>query len=203
MSEFERELPPFRLAQTHHGDDLQAVADRETGDANRWTELVWLNTLTHPYITDNPGLVSETVLLSGAFIRIPAPIGLTVAGASTGQVFERDCVMTGRLLSTEDGDLSVVTGAKNLRQQLQHRIDTPRGQARRHPDYGSLHHRLLGTVNGPVAGMLAAEYVKSALGADYRVASVPYSRAEVLGDRLVITAQAKAIDGGVVDVVTG
>lgn len=204
MSDFERVLPTHRLVQIHHDDSLQAIADREMGDANRWPELVWLNSLKHPYLTDDPGQATKHVLLSGTYIRVPAPVGINAADSNRGQVFERDCRMTDKLLQVgEGGDLDVASGADNLRQQLQHRVSTPRGQATRHPDYGCLIWRLLGTVNGPVAGFLGSEYVKSALKADYRVSSVTSSTAEVIGDRISITAQAKAIEGSVVDVVTG
>lgn len=202
MSEFERELPSFRLAQIHHGDDLPTLAAREMGDANRWTELVWINSLTHPYVTDNAALASASVLLSGAFIRIPAPVGLATGDTDSSRVFERDCKLTAKALTVDgSGDLSVVAGANNLRQQLSHLISTPRGQARRHPEYGCLIWRLVGTVNGPVAGLLGAEYVKSALKSDYRVSSVSSSTAEVIGDTVRVTARAIAIEGGVVDVV--
>lgn len=200
MSEFERTLPQYRLAETHHGDDLQAVAQREMGDANRWPELVWLNQLTHPYITDDARLVSNSVLLSGALIKVPAPTPVWTDDTERGQVYERDAAMINRQLSvTEGGDLLVVAGVDNLRQQIKHRIDTPRGQARRHPEYGCLVWRLLGRVNGPTASMLGAEYVKSALLADYRVSSVTKSEAEVSGDSVRVSATAVAIDGSAVD----
>ena len=48
---------------------------------------------------------------------------------------------------------------------------------------------------------MGAEYVKSALRADYRVASGDYSRAEVIGDTVRVHARAVAIEGGVVDIV--
>lgn len=203
MSEFERELPSCRLAETHHGDDLQAVAAREMGDANRWPELVWINQLTFPYITDDERLAGPGVLLSGQFIKVPAPVGVWTDDADRGQVYERDAALVNkRLLAGADGDLVVVAGADNLRQQLKHRIDTPRGQARRHPEYGCLVYRLQGKVNGPTAGALGAEYVKAALAADYRVASVESATAEVAGDSIRITAKARAIEGGVVDLVS-
>lgn len=204
MSEFERPLPSYRLAEINFGDDLQAVAAREMGDANRWPELVWLNALSHPFITSDPRQAGPGVLLAGALIKIPAPAGVYTDDAERGQVYERDCAMRNRLLSVdESGDLAVVTGADNLRQQLQHRLDTPRGQARRHPEYGNLQYRLKGKVAGPAAARLAAEYVKSALKADYRVARVAYSTAEVQGDTTRVTARAVAITGAVVDVATG
>lgn len=203
MSEFERQLPSYRLAEIHHGDDLQAIAAREMGDANRWPELVWLNALTHPYITTDERRAGPGVLLVGSFIKVPAPAGVWTDDAERGQVYERDCAMANRMLGVDaGGDLAVVAGADNLRQQLQHRLDTPRGQARRHPEYGNMAPRLKGRVNGPTAGLLAAEYVKSALLADYRVSRVDYSTAQVQGDAIQVTARAVPIEGGVVDLVT-
>lgn len=203
MSDFERPVPSFRLVETRWGDDLQAVAARELGDANRWPDLVWLNELTHPYITTDPQLVGPTVVLAGALLKVPAPTGLFTDDAERGQVYERDCELRSRqLVADASGDIAVLAGADNLRQQLQHRIDTPRGQARRHPDYGSLVSRLKGRVNGPTAGLLAAEYVKAALQADYRVSRVEFSQSDVLGDTIKVTAKAVAIEGGIVDLVT-
>jgi phage baseplate assembly protein W len=205
VSEFEREIPPFRIVGTQFGDDLQAVAAREMGDANRWPELVWLNELVHPYITDDPARVAPGVLLSGAFIRVPAPAGLTFTDdVDRGQIYERDCKMVGRsLVADSSGDFAILAGADNLRQQLSHRIATPMGQARRHPEYGCKIYRLIGTVNGPAAGMLGAAYVKASLAADYRVKTVDFSTAEVIGDSVQIKAKATAIEGGVVDIVQG
>jgi phage baseplate assembly protein W len=202
MSDFERTLPPCRLAEIHQGDTLQRIAAREMGDANRWPELVWLNSLTWPYVTGDPERVAPGVLLYGQLIRVPAPVGVFTDDASRGQVYERDCALSGRLLDVDDGgDLLVVAGADNLRQQLAHRVTTPAGQATRHPDYGCKVWRLLGTVSGPMAARLGAEYVKSALASDYRVSSVEGASAQVTGDAVHITARAVAIEGGVVDVV--
>lgn len=201
MSEFERQMPPFRLAETQQGDDLPTIAARELGDSNRWTELVWLNSLTHPYITSNEALAGPSVLLAGSFIKVPAPIGVWTDAAERGQVYERDCAMVQRqLVDDGSGDLAVLSGADNLRQQLKHRVDTPRGQARRHPGYGCLIWRLVGKVNGPTAGLMGAEYVKAALLADYRVSKVDFAKAEITGDAVRITARAVAIEGGIVDV---
>ena len=179
MSDFERALPPCRIVETHWNDDLQSVAERELGDANRWPELVWINALVHPYIVRDERLVRPGVLLAGSIIKVPAPRGLSTDDGARGQVYERDCAMVDRKLqATETGDLAVVSGADNLRQQLVHRVVTPRGQARRHPTYGNMTPRLLGKVN---------------------VEKVEFSRAEVVGDVIRITARAIAVDGGVVD----
>lgn len=196
-------MPAFRLAQTHWGDDLQAVASRELGDANRWPELIWLNALVHPYITTDERRVGAGVLLAGALIKVPSATAVYTDDAARGQVYERDCSLLGRQLQDDgNGDLAVLRGADNLRQQLQHALDTPRGQARRHPEYGCLVWRLQGRVSGPTAARLGAEYVKATMLSDYRVARVESATAEVAGDVIRITARAVAIEGGVVDIAT-
>lgn len=201
MNEFERELPSYRLVETHHGDDLQAIAHREMGDANRWTELVWINGLTYPYITNDERRVGPGVLLSGSLIKVPAPVGLWTDDAERGQVFERDAALVNKKLTADEGgDIAIVTGADNLRQQLMHRVVTPRGQARRHPEYGCMLWRIMGTVNGPTAGMLGAEYVKAALLADYRISEILSASAEITGDAVRINARARAIEGGIIDI---
>lgn len=201
MAEFEREMPSYRLAETHAGDTLQRVAAREMGDANRWPELVWINNLTSPYLTDTPAEASDTVLLTGSMIRIPAPTGVNTDATERAQVYERDCKMVKRRLTDDgNGDFAVVSGTDNLTQQLKHRIVTPRGQLVRHPEYGCLVWLLQGKVTGPAANLLGAQYVKAALQADYRVSSVTSSTAEVDGDATRITATAEAIAGGKVDI---
>lgn len=204
MTAFSREMPSYRIAATEHGDTIRSIAARETGDANRWPELVWLNALVWPYITDIEERAGNGVLLSGQFIKIPAPAGVLSDSAETGQVFERDCKMQNRMLGDNGaGDFAVVAGSSNLVQQLQHRIVTPRGQAMRHPTYGSLLYRVIGRVNGPAASLLAAEYTKSAVLSDYRIRSVQSVDAQVTGDQVQVEARAVTIAGGVVDLTTG
>lgn len=204
MNEFSREMPSYRIAATEQGDTIRSIAGRELGDANRWPELVWLNSLVWPYITTDESRAGVGVLLAGAFIKIPAPAGIRSNSDETGQVFERDCKMSNRLLSDDGaGDFSVVTGSANLVQQIQHRIVTPRGQAMRHPTYGSLLYRVIGRVNGPAASLLAAEYTKSAVLSDYRIRSMESVDAQVVGDQVAVDAKAVTIAGGVVDITTG
>lgn len=200
MSEFERDLPAFRLVETRRGDDLQSIATREMGDANRWPELVWINQLIYPYLTDDPGLASDKVLLTGSLLRVPASTSTPVDEPDRAQVFGRDVALTNkRMTVTDGGDINLASGYKNLTQQLSHAIVTPRGQLNRHPDYGCLVWSLHGTVQGPTGAMLGARYVKATLEADYRVSSVEGLTALVDGDALRVSAVANAIDGGSVD----
>lgn len=201
---FERELPAFRLVNTRRADDLQAVAARELGDANRWVELVWLNRLVPPYLTDDPERVADGVILTGALVKVPSAVGLWSDGVVDEKIYERDIALRSRRLTVDaDGDLSVFFGVDNLKQQLTHRIVTPTGQARRHGDYGCLVWRLVGNANSPLLGALGAEYVRGTLASDYRVSSVEYSRSEIQMDVTKITASVIAIAGGTVDVVVG
>lgn len=204
MTTFSREMPKYRVVPTEHGDDMPAIASRELGDANRWTELVWLNGLSWPYITDDPERVGPGVLLTGSFLKVPAPAGVHRNADQIGQVFERDCIMVRRNLQADEaGDFAVVTGSANLSQQLLHRIVTPRGQALRHPEYGSLFYRLIGRVNGQAANLLATEYAKSTLLSDYRIRSVQSANATVVEDQIKVVARAETIAGGAIDVISG
>jgi phage baseplate assembly protein W len=202
LSEFERPRPNYRLVQTNWGDDLSSVANRELGDANRWPELIWLNELVPPYITNEASAVINGVILAGELIKVPSALGVYAESDTNGQVYERDCFLVNKLLQVDEfGDFAIVSGVDNLKQQLTHAINTPRGQLRRHPDYGCLIWRLQGTVNGPTAGILGAKYVKSTLLADYRISSVESASSDVDGDRVNITATAKAIEGSYIDIV--
>lgn len=197
MSEFERSVTGFRHAETHHGDDLQAVALRELGDANRWHELAWLNNLLPPYLTDDPRRADDRVLVTGTMILVPAAPRPYEASRDGEEVYLRDCVLVDGLLRDDgSGDLGVVAGRENLKQQLLHRVTTPLSQLRRHPDYGCAVYRLLGAVNGPAAAILGADYVHTALLSDFRVSEVNRTAAEVGGDAIRISAEVEPITGG-------
>jgi phage baseplate assembly protein W len=204
MSQFDQPLPSYRLVETYYADDLEAVAARYMGDANRWSELVWINNLVPPYITDDPDMVAAGVLLSGSFIKVPAATGFWTDQAETGQVYERDIAMANRQLQIDGGgDFSVVAGVDNLRQQLKNRIATPSGQLRRHQDYGCKIYRLRGAKNTPTANKLGADYVKASLLGDYRVSSVDNVVATLSGDVINVQARAIAIEGSAVDIIQG
>ena len=201
MAEFDQAMPSYRLAQTHYNDTLQNVAMRELGDENRWIELVWLNDLHWPYITDDSTQAGPKVLESGQLIRVPAPAGQ--AGQSEdepGQLYERDIKMVNRRLVLDDfGDIAVVAGVPNLNQQLRHRINTPMGQARRHPQYGCRVHELRGKVSGPLAAHLAREYLRTAIKAEYRIARIVSVVGSSSGDVIRADAVGEAIAGDSID----
>ncbi|EIW6162702.1 hypothetical protein MF451_003699 [Salmonella enterica subsp. enterica serovar Saintpaul] len=203
MAEFDKPMPDYRLVKTHYGDTLQDVAARELGDENRWVELVWLNDLIWPYLTDDESEVTARTLLTGSLIRVPAPAGMveiTRSASQPGQIYERDIMMTNRRLTLNaEGDIAVVAGVKNLTQQLRHRINTPTGQLRRHPGYGCRIHELRGKINGPLAVHLAEKYLKASIDSEYRIDHTQSVTASMVGDVIHAEAVGVAIAGDSVD----
>lgn len=198
MSEFNRPLGGFRLADTLRGDTLQVIALRELGDATRWADLANINNLLPPYLTDDAGQASDRVLLTGSLIVIPAltPVAQDAEGTGPDDLYKLDLgLINGRLEANEDGDFAVFDGRANLRQALKHCIITERGELMFHPEYGCLVRKLIGTVNGPTASVLAAQYVRSTLRADPRVQQVLSSTAEVIGDTINVVAVVMPIVG--------
>lgn len=193
---FERPLSGYRYAATNFGDDLPAVALRELGDANRWQELAWINDLLPPYLTDDKARATDRVLVAGSMLMIPSA-GRQAYGRTDAEVYLSDAVLASGLLQVDRfGDLGVVSGRSNLKQQLLHRLNTPVAQLTRHPEYGCEVHRLRGVIGGPTAAALGASYVRTALESDFRVSSVTQAIAEISGDVTRINAEAVPITGG-------
>lgn len=184
MSEFDRPLGGFRLVDVLHGDSLQQLAARELGDASRWVDIANINNLLPPYITDDPALASDRVLLSGGVLLVPARSTPTAqTGTTELAIYGTDLSLEdGDFSADESGDISVVSGRENLKQALQHAVVTERGELMWHPSYGSLIRSLLGAIGGASASLLAAQYVKATLRADFRVKEVASSKATISGD---------------------
>lgn len=197
---FEKKLSGFRHISIQHGDTLQVIAERELGDASLWYELVEINNLVYPYITDNIAEAGPRVFLSGATLVIPATVTTISANVDPDLVFGTDCALKGGLLFDDgNGDISVVSGRANLRQALGNRIVTEKRDLLYHPRYGCLVRRLLGAVNGPTASLLAAQYLKSALKEESRIDTVNKVTAAVLGDRIEVDAEVTPISGRAID----
>lgn len=196
-----RELSSFRFAETFRGDTMQRIALRELGDASRWPEIVSYNNLIPPFITDDEVLAGNGVLLSGDALRIPAPVRVVDASIDPSATFLVDIdLSTGLIESDGVGDVLLCAGVPNLKQAIKHRIETTRSDLMYHPEYGSLIKRLIGTVTGPTANILAAEYAKSAVEADPRIQAVSSSTAQIVGDAISVSVEAETISGRVVSI---
>lgn len=195
-TQFDRPLYGFRFAEIRRGDSLQTLAARELGDAKRWADLIGYNNLVPPYLTDDPNAAAPGVLVAGGLILVPAPAPVTQTTTDPEKVFESDIELAvdGSLM-TADGDFAMIAGRGNLRQALKNRIETERGDLLFHQRYGCNVRRLIGTVNGPTASLLAAQYVKSAVLADPRISRVTKATAEVIGDTINASVEAEAVAG--------
>lgn len=192
--QFLRQIDGYRRVDTRRGDSLQAIALRELGDASRWIDLALLNGLAPPYITDDAALASDTVLLSGAQIMVPAP--QQSATTSPEAVYLSDVQVRNRRLDVDgDGGLALVSGATNLVQALRHRLLVEKRELLFHPEYGCYAQRLLGGKVTPQTARLVAFYVRSALLEDERVADVAECVAEARGDAIFVTALVVPISG--------
>ena len=75
------------------------------------------------------------------------------------------------------------------------RLRTPLGELLFHLRYGNGAFRVKGRVNGPTAASLGGRYVRDALTADDRVATVNGVSASVTGDVLAIDASVTPVTG--------
>jgi phage baseplate assembly protein W len=201
-ADFTRTARGWRFVQTRVGDTLQAIALRTMGDAARWPELVWLNGLVPPYLTDDPAGGSAGVIAAGGTLKVLAPAASGVAttapadnAANDAQVFGAGFRLTNGQLTASGGAFSLVAGRDNLRQALQIRLGTALGELIFHPRYGCDARRLIGAVNGPTKRLFGAAAVRRALAADSRIRRVASSTAAAVGDAVVISAVAEPVVG--------
>lgn len=201
-TQFDRPLFGFRFAGTEYGDTLQAIAARELGDASRWVDLITYNKLVPPFITDDASEAGPGVLLTGSPILVPAPApASSLRQPDAAQAFGADMQLDARgVLMTDGNDFVIVAGAANLTQALKNRVVTERGDLLFHLLYGCDLRRIVGTVNGPTANLLAARSVKKALLQDRRVSTVRNAQATVSGDTINVTANADSVVGAPVQV---
>jgi len=192
---FDTPLTGYRYVQTNYGDTLQTFAARVMGDASNWAVLIGMNGLQPPYLTDDPDSVTAGVVLNGTFLMIPAATQATAL--TPDDVFKTDQLLNqdGTLAVTSTGDFATVSGIANLTQALENALDTDQGELIYHGSYGYLGRRLLGSNNGPTAGMLAARYAKQTVSADSRISSVSSSVATVSGTVIATVVEAETIAG--------
>lgn len=200
MSDINRPLTGFRLVEVQFGDTLQKIAARELGDASRWRDLITINSLSYPYLTGDPNVAGDRVKLYGSLIAVPSASASIGADIDPAAVFKTDIKMSDGILLTDGSDFVTVTGRDNYKQAIKNRIDTEQGELIYHLPYGCGVKKMLGTVNGPTRALLAAQYVKSAVQADPRTASVNSSTGAVSGDAIVVNTEAVPIAGAPISV---
>ena len=134
------------------GLTLERMAQNELGDSSRWGEIVEVNGLKAPYVTDDLSDTREGLLKPGDAVLIPTPAvngfsqvptakdiktttGLTELEKSLGT----DLKLTGDfdLSISNAGDLEVVSGAQNMAQAVILKLSYERGEVMHYPEMGA------------------------------------------------------------------
>lgn len=192
---FTKELKGFREVDTRVGDSIQKVALRELSDTGRWYEIVNLNGLLPPYITNDINFVSETVILAGNTIKIPSNNPNISAETEINDIFGTDIELNKGRLEVENGDIKTVSKTNNLVQALKHRVVTEPGELLFYPLYGCDVHSLIGESTAPVNALVAKGFVERAIKRDRRVNTINKSVVKVEGDSIAIEVEAEAVNG--------
>jgi LysM repeat protein/phage baseplate assembly protein W len=57
-SPYVEQVPFVQVYRIHSGDTLTGIAQKVTGDASNWQDIAFINNLRHPFITDDPKLLT-------------------------------------------------------------------------------------------------------------------------------------------------
>ena len=170
------------------GETMQEFATRTLGDASQWPDIVNLNGLVPPYVTNDLALAaSSKVVLYGAYLMVPGAIPFIEYHDDAELMFERDLdLLTYGGLADDGGDIKLVSGIDNLTQAIRIRVVTALKELLFHPTYGCDVRKLLGASNGPLSQIAAGAYVQGAVESDPRVERVTSTATETSGDVLLV-----------------
>lgn len=134
------------------GMSLERLAQQELGDSTRWGEIVEINNLKAPYISEDPKESRDGVLKPGDNILIPQP---TLNGFSQTPVGKENKLTKGMselernlgvdfkvdsnfdLVLSSSGDFEVVAGAENMAQGTILKLSYEPGDVMLYPSLGA------------------------------------------------------------------
>lgn len=134
------------------GISLERLAQQELGDSLRWGEIVEVNNLKAPYISDDPSESRDGVLRAGQNILIPSPIQNGFSQVPVGKVnkltegmseLERSLGVDFRLnadfdlILTPSGDIELIAGADNMAQGTLLKLSYEPGDVMLYPELGA------------------------------------------------------------------
>lgn len=194
---FQKTAIGFRQVPTNVGDTPRTIALRELGDAARWTDVVALNGLRPPYLTDSLSEAGPGVLLAGQQnIRVPAAPPPASGIADPLSVFGTDIALPkGRIGVTPGGDMATIAGVPNLDQALRNVLATHTRDLAYHPRYGTDVYRLIGQGGTATADRLAVAFVARAVRADRRISRILSADGTLSGDTIRVQVVALTVDG--------
>ena len=143
--------PAVKQIQLPAGTSLERLALEQLGDPTRWGEIVELNSLKPPYISQNPADASATVKVPGNTILLPQPLingfpnipindqnfleqGLNEVQKNLG--IDLQLTPDFDLLLTNSADLALSIAEKNVAQAIVFKLALERGDLLDHPELG-------------------------------------------------------------------
>lgn len=170
------------------GDTIRSLAQRLLGDFKRWRELVEINQLVYPFISDSsaPGVLSpgDSLIYPG---NVP---GSPPSDELEAELYGRDLALQDGYLQLQGGTLGLALGLENLRAALERRLSTERGGLPAHPtSYGRKINQYIGGVADDVNLRLIKLELDACCLQDPRAIAVDSSAAH--DGRAVARAQAR------------
>lgn len=198
------------------GDNLLSLASAYLGDSSLWQEIAILNDLDYPFIVpiDYEPFGTEKVLKVGQTIHLPVqvnPNSIIEAdkyGDSGLGLDLRVLPKTGSIYSTNmdegqlqavNGDLGLSVGIECLRQDLLHRLLTPKGSIPWHPNYGSEISSLIGNKMTPENVELIQVSVQECIYEDDRIEDISDISVYAYDTAVWLEARARVTSGDVLE----
>ncbi len=171
------------------GDTLIGLASSFLGDASKWEEIAILNNLDYPFIVppDYEPYGEESVLRIGQEIHLPVDVkptsviepdkygdgglGIDIKVLPNSVAFST-IFTEGQIVAT-NGDVQMAVGIDCLKQDILHRLLTPKGSIPWHPDYGSEIPDLIGAKMTPENLEIIQVSAQECIYGDDRIEDIP------------------------------
>lgn len=190
--DFEKDLSGYTYVATNWGEGIKQFALRTLGNAELWIDIVTLNGLRHPYISESGG---KGVAKYGDMLMVPSSKEKSEIESDPDAVFGIDIRLDNGRFRIIDGAPQTIAGVRNFVQAVRHRIQTDTKELLYHPDYGCRVREVIGIPNSHTAGVMAATFVKGAIRSDVRTEAVQSCTARISGDTITINAKVSPTSG--------
>lgn len=146
-----KSLPSVRQYILGSNETLERIAQKELGDHNRWPEIVEINDLKYPFITDDIQSEELNVSKPGSILLIPDVLQRGFSNAPKGKEINaiKDLDEIQRSLGVDikvtpefdlalgnNGDLQIVAGAENMAQATFLKLVYEKGDVLNAPEIG-------------------------------------------------------------------